>query len=229
MCWSTPCGAPNRRTPSPTRCRHSWRGCAGRSAPTSSTPFRAATGWPSTRRTSTRSGSSRSSPRPAASTPRRPARCSSRRRRCGAARRWRTSAACRSAKRPPPGSTSCARRPSNCPPRPRCSSANPARSSTPCGALLAAEPLRESAAAVLARCLHAARAAGRGAGRARPHPRAARRRARCRSRSGAGRRRLAVLRGCARSRAVHPPRSRASWAARRTSAGSSACSRRTGW
>ena len=32
-CWSTPCGGPTRPTPSPTRCRRSWRGCGGRSAP----------------------------------------------------------------------------------------------------------------------------------------------------------------------------------------------------
>ena len=96
------------------------------------------------------------------------------------------------------------------------------------GALLATEPLRESAAALLARCLHAggrqveawqcstAPASGSPTSSAStPVRRWTPRGSRC----------------CAGRpvRAVHPHRSRASWAARRTSAGSSACSRRTGW
>ena len=96
------------------------------------------------------------------------------------------------------------------------------------GALLAAEPLRESAAALLARCLHA------GGRQVEALAVLDRTRERLADELGVDPVRRWTPRGsrcCAGRpvRAVHPHRSRASWAARRTSAGSSACSRRTGW
>ena len=55
-----------------------------------------------------------------------------------------------------PARASCTRPPSSCPPRPRWRLGEPAAELDALAALLAAEPLRESTAAVLARCLHAA-------------------------------------------------------------------------